>query len=274
MMTRRKGHSALRFPNRKDGNYMYTNQKILSCLCLDLRGLGTLAAAIVVLSVPANANLILNGGFEVTGSNTVPFQVTASNLPDWSFSSSGGFGTAPVACVADSVVTCYPGGVNNLYSVTASPNGGNFYLDDGDPNYAGTLSQLITGLTPNAYYTVSFFQAAGQFISQSGPTTERWEVGWTGAPSQFSTLMNNPSGGFSGCPGNPPWCSQTLTFQNGNTTSATLSFYAVGTPGGAPPVVLLDGVDVEAAPEPAAYALIGAGMLGLFAVHRQRAKRR
>ena len=81
----------------REGNYMYTNQKILSCLRLVLRGLGTLATAIVLPSVPANANLVMNGGFGDPGSNTVPFQVQAANLPNWSFSSSAVFGAAPVA---------------------------------------------------------------------------------------------------------------------------------------------------------------------------------
>ena len=178
------------------------------------------------------------------------------------------------------VVTCYlSGGVNNLYSFTASPNGGNAYIDDGDPNYAGTLSQLITGLTPNAYYTVSFYQAAGEFISQSGATTEQWQVGWTGAPSQFSTLMKNPSGGFSGCPTalgapGPAWCSQTLTFQNGNSTSACCrSSLWVGHPG-CRRSSSLTALTSKRLRSRQPYGLIGAGMLGLFAVHRQRAKRR
>lgn len=252
---------------------MYTNQKILNCLCLDLRGLGTLATAVVVLSVPANAGLILNGGFEdVPTGKSVPYDARSTPPPNWFFT---GGSTAPVACVANSILTCYPRHENDLYSVKASPDGGNFYLDDGDPTFAGTLSQTINGLTPNAFYTVSFYQAAAQFVSQSGKTTEQWQVTFGSALPQVSTLMNNPSGSFSGCPSDPTnWCSQTLTFQNGNSTSAVLSFFAIGGPSSLPPVVLLDGVDVKAAPEPATYALIGAGMLGLFAVHRQRANRR
>jgi hypothetical protein len=227
-----------------------------------------LVTAIVVFGVPANANMVTNGSFESVGSNTVPFQVTASNLPSWSFASSAGFGNAPVACVANNTNTCYPSHANDLYSVSASPNGGNFYLDDGDPNYAGTLSQTITGLTPNAFYSVSFYQAAGQFISKSGDTTEQWEVTFGSAPSQFSTLMKNPSQSFTG------WFSQTLTFQNGNSTSAVLGFYAVGGPSGLPPVVLLDGVDVEAAtPEPATCAMVGLALVGLGIARRRRHKR-
>ena len=66
--------------------------------------------------------------------------------------------------MANSIVTCYPGGVNNLYAVKPSPEGGNFYLDDGDPNYAGTLSQIITGLTPLAYYTYRFTRHLGNLF--------------------------------------------------------------------------------------------------------------
>jgi hypothetical protein len=231
-----------RFPNRKDGNYMYTNQKILSCLCLDLRGLGTLATAIVVFSVPANAanaNLILNGGFDDPTSPTVPFAVYSTPPPDWSFSPTGINATAPVACVANSTATCYPKNANDLYSVNASPDGGNFYLDDGDPSFAGTLSQTINNLTPNASYTVSFFQAAAQFISQTGATTEQWQVTFGSAPPKLSTLMTNPSKGFTG------WIHQSMNFIAQNATEV-LSFFAVGTPSGLPPIVLLDGVSVVA----------------------------
>jgi hypothetical protein len=228
-----------RFPNRKDGNYMYTNQKILSCLCLDLRGLGPLATAIVVLSVPANANLILNGGFDGPGGPTVPYAVFLTPPPGWSFSPTGPSATAPVACVVNSTATCYPNHANDLYSFTASPDGGNAYLDDGDPSFAGTLSQTINNLTPNASYTVSFFQAAGQFTSQTGITTEQWQVTFGSDPPQLSTLMTNPSKGFTG------WIHQSMNFIAQNATEV-LSFFAVGTPNGLPPVVLLDGVSVVA----------------------------
>jgi hypothetical protein len=48
-----------------------------------------------------------------------------------------------------------------------------------------------------------------------------------------------------------------------------LAFLAIGTPSGEPPIVLLDGVSVVAAPEPAAIALFGLGTLG-FALARRR----
>lgn len=254
---------------------MCTNHKALSYLRSVLRGLGTLATAIDVLSASAYASpVVINGSFEDIGSNTsVPFKVNAANLPGWSFSSIAVFGTAPVDCVANSILTCYPGHQNDLWSVKTSPDLGNFYLDDGDPSYAGTLSQTIGDLTPFAFYTISFYQAAAQFDSKSGPTTEQWQVNFGSAPSQFSTVMNNPSQGFSGCSSDPQnWCFQTLTFRNGNSTSALLSFFAVGTPGGLPPVVLLDGVSINAVPEPATLAMVGASLLGLLVARRRQSK--
>ena len=254
---------------------MYTDQKTLSYPCLVLRGLGTFAAAIALLNVPAYASpVVINGNFADIGSNpTVPFKVDAANLPGWSFFSSAGFGTASVDCVANSILTCYPSNQNDLWSVKTSPDLGNFYLDDGDLSYAGTLSQTINDLAPFAYYTISFYQAAAQFFSKSGDTEERWKVTFGSAPSQLSTLMKNPSQSFSGCPSDPNnWCYQTLTFQNGNSTSALLSFFAVGTPGGLPPVVLLDGVSINAVPEPATLALGGAGLLGLLVARRRQSK--
>ena len=66
--------------------------------------------------------------------------------------------------------------------------------------------------------------------------------------------MLTPQGGFS------PWEAQTLPF-TASSTSEVLSFLAVGTPSGAPPMVFLDGVDMEpSVPEPSAgLLLVGVG---------------
>jgi hypothetical protein len=49
-----------------------------------------------------------------------------------------------------------------------------------------------------------------------------------------------------------------------------LTFLAVGTPGGAPPISFLDGVSLTAVPEPASWALMlaGFGLVGLAARRR------
>ena len=126
----------------------------------------------------------------------------------------------------------------------------NFIEADGDPSYSFTFSQTISTLTVGQNYTVSFDQAAGQQSGNLvGPTTEQWKVS-LGSSTQFSSLMSTPQGGIF------PWEAQTLAF-TASSTSEVLSFLAVGTPSGAPPMVFLDGVDMEpSVPEPSALLLL------------------
>jgi hypothetical protein len=166
----------------------------------------------------------------------------------------------------------------------ASPDGGNYYLGDGDPSFTSALSQTVTGLVTNKFYTVSFYQAAGEenCLADDGPPgcpppsghiTGQWNVtfGGTTLPSALMTTpvnMSNPGSILTG------WNRQSLTFQ-ATGTSQLLSFLAVGTPSGAPPLVFLDGITItEAAPEPSAAALLGLGLvlvpLGLRLRKRQK----
>jgi hypothetical protein len=145
-----------------------------------------------------------------------------------------------------------------------SPDGGNFILFDGDPQFR-TLSQTISGLDTTQSYVVSFWQAAAQQLNFNNSTTELWYV-CLDSDCQSSPTMHNAEHGF------VDWNYQSLTFKP---TSAieTLSFLAKGTPTGDPPFVLLDGVSVTAAPEPVTYAFMGIGLLGVFAARRQLKKR-
>ena len=77
-------------------------------------------------------------------------------------------------------------------------------------------------------------------------------------------MFSLPQGGVG------PWNKQSLTF-TADGASDVLSFLAVGTPGGAPPISFLDGVTVDAAvPEPSAWTLMILGAVGLGAVMRRR----
>ena len=108
-----------------------------------------------------------------------------------------------------------------------------------------------------------------------GSTTKAYMV--TGYLNKWTTPLlsipgyNPPSGptNFSG------WSTQTETFTvlGSGPTNELLSFFSEGSPIGGPPLNLLTNVSVVAIPEPATYALIGAGLLGIFAFRRRLKKR-
>lgn len=237
--------------------------------------IGAIVAA--AAGVPARAvNLVVNGGFELlkpnaaTGhyhicDNTKPTCV--SILTGWSATASrdGSLGTNTPGSV---LLGGHGGSEFNsgfaLYGpVPNSPAGGNFIGIDGDPEYTQTIFQSIGGLTVGRKYDVGFYQSAGQQIGQSGPTTERWQVTFGGV-SQLSTKQFNPSQSFL------PWTFQSFEF-TATAVSQVLTFMAIGTPNGAPPVALLDGVSVTAqVPDAATWMLMVAGFGAVGAIARSR----
>lgn len=250
--------------------------------------------AIVVSGTSAQgASLVLNGSFEdTTLTNTGYFNdfspayggTGLSNVADWTVNCAGTLyppnagSCAPgdpllVLVVPNTSPTSFSPG-NGLYGpgpdpatdpIPASPDGGNFVAEDGDPLLNTSFSQSVSGLTVGDTYLLSFYQAASQQIGLSGATTEQWQVSF-GSQTQDSALMDNPSESFT------PWNLQTLSF-TADATTDVLTFLAVGTPAGEPPVVLLDGVSLIASPEPTCFALAGLGVLGVFAVRRRRQNR-
>jgi hypothetical protein len=63
------------------------------------------------------------------------------------------------------------------------------------------------------------------------------------------------------------WQRQTLLLQ-ANSSTEVLSFLSVGA--GDPPLVLLDGIDVSAVPEPASFGLAAVALIAAGAVYRRR----
>lgn len=229
---------------------------------------------------PAPFNPISPGMLRTSANITGP-ATTLLTLPDWQTTQDG------IGCVVfpgtELTQVCGPdrfSGNEFWASPGLSPDGGNYILIDGDRDVpvSTTLYQTLTGLIVGQWYDVIFYQAAAQFTDRVGDTTEQWDVSLGGDPlnhthdgniiggtHQLSDLMHTPSQGFHA------WQKQTLRFQvtdpslsHGSVTSQVLGFFSVGTPGGLPPVVLLDGVSISAVPEPPSYTLLSIGILGVL----------
>ena len=226
---------------------------------------------------PARSVTLVNGDFNINN-------LTNGTLSDGTQGSSGYLGDGTTATATGwnfgtglnwlvSTGTAYQDNLNlqggspdptqTLYGTApiTSPNGTAnwFVVADGDPGFRSTISQNLTNLIAGTRYDVSFWQAAAQQMGFTGGTTERWQVGLGGSPTQLSAIMSpiQPSGnGLNGgtATGVRAWQKQTLTFTAGSTSQA-LSFLAVGAPNGMPPLSLLSAVSIAptAVPEPLTF---------------------
>lgn len=220
------------------------------------------ALGLSLLATSAQANLVTNGSFEQVPAGSAAKGTFQSIKPQGWSSSTGGliFLDGPGTAANGSYLSVYGPFPNT------SPDGGNFVEADGAKNYSGTIFQTISGLSVGTPYTLTFYQAAGQQAGYTGSTTEEWAV--TFGSTQYSSQYALAQGGVGA------WEKQTMTFI-ATATSQVLSFLAVGTPNGEPPISFLDGVDLEASvPEPASLTLISVGALGVAAVARRRRAKR
>lgn len=228
------------------------------------------------LAVPASAttSYVTNGSFETTtngtgqlGFNTnVTGWTNADNSGTWGYNFVFAPGTADTtgATGADGNLQLWGPGNGSDNGLTTSPDGGNFIA--ADPVYEqGAISQVITGLTAGKAYYVQFWWAGAQQYSYNGTTTEGWQVS-LGSSILTTGTISNANHGFTG------WQLETMDFV-ATASSETLSFLALGTPNGLPPFALLDGVTMQAVPEPATLALIGLGLLTIPIAARLRKKR-
>jgi len=231
--------------------------------------LGYLAAILFTFASPARAtqSYVINGGFEVTTAGTGQLGFN-TNATGWTNVVNGGVdgynflfapGTADTtgATGVDGNLKLWGPGDGSANGLPASsPDGGNYVAADGIYE-VGAIQQQITGLTIGTSYTLGFYWAGAQQSGFTGLNTEGWQVSLTGDATQDTAIANNTTEGFTG------WMYQTFTFI-AESASPTLSFLAVGTPNGEPPFSLLDGVSLtQTTPEPATYALIGLGLLGI-----------
>jgi hypothetical protein len=181
--------------------------------------------------------------------------------------------------------------------LTNSPTGGNFIAADG-AYLARPIEQALTGLEVGHLYKLEFWWAAAQQFGPTfnGATTEGWvvclgtcaysppannaaegvtyynadpfavanadmdSIGYdpTDTSQIFKTnIVDNANHGF------VPWQFQYFEFTATSNTQV-ISLLAYGTPIGQPPFALIDGLNLEAIPEPSTWAmmLIGFGVIG------------
>ncbi len=242
-------------------------------------------AAALCLTSPALAdpvNLLVNGGFETTTNGPgelVPGHTGAgyTQATGWNAdatSANAGYPFLFIAAPGTPTTTGFPdpwdngnrylwGAANGGASAWdgTSVDGGNFLVADGD-YHRTPIYQNVSGLIVGHTYAVNFDWAAAQWAGNTGATTETFQVGLGGQTAKTATF-NLASKGFSG------WMHQTFDFTYDGTSDA-LSFLALGTPAGEPPMMLLDGVSLTDVPEPAEWTLLLAGLAGLTLALRRR----
>jgi hypothetical protein len=175
------------------------------------------------------------------------------------------------------------------YGNPTGPITGNYVEADGNPDYSGSFSYQLTGLTKGQTYTLGFYEAASQQTGYSGATTNQWIVSLgtkanglvtynsgggydsykdtdANASIAASTLMNVASKGTT----NWQYVTVNLT---ADATSDYLSFLAWGNNGqisNAPPIAFLADVGATGVPEPATWGLMILGLAALGATARRR----
>jgi PEP-CTERM motif len=238
---------------------------------------GLLALAIVATVSTAHADLVDNGSFSQLTTNASS-QINAGTQPlvGWTGTGlafvflPGTIDTTGAPEQGQGAMSIWGPGNGSNNGLTASPAGGNIIGLDGDqtPYYAGSISQTLTNLTVGSPVTVSFYFAGAQQAGFYSATTEQLEVS-LGSQNEYTQVLDNVSEGFTG------WNEETMTFTP-TSASETLTFLAIGTPIGEPPMSLLSDVTVTQpapTPEPSSLLLLGTGFAGMSGLVRRRFKR-
>ncbi len=196
----------------------------------------------VSIPVPVHAQLVTNGGFEITtnGPGELGYNTNAASWSTTGYNflfSPGSADTTGVTGEYGNFQLWGPGNGSSNGLPPTSPAAGNFIAADGNLDSL-PVTQTISGLNIGDSYQVGFYWAAGQQGGYfTGATTEQWIVS-LGAETQYSPVASIPSEGFSG------WLSQSFVYV-ATAGSEQLSFLAHGTPSGDPPFALLDGVTMS-----------------------------
>ena len=246
---------------------------------------GFVAIALVLSSsVGIQAGLISNGDFSQFTSSAPgggPTQVNNTNtggyasLKDWTVGVNLGSPITVLNAYAFITQTTGPNAYTFYYPAQsgtiglwsnpgAAPSGQQYAVTLDGYQKAATLSQTLTGLTPNASYQVTFDWAAVQYTTATGNYKEQFQVSFGGS-SQTTQLQSITNKGHSN------WISESFIFK-ADGTSDTLTFLSLGSPSGVPPVGLLSNVNVVATsvPEPSTVMMLGLGGICMVGVKLRR----
>ena len=236
-----------------------------------LKLLAAVAAIVLTSGIVANAtpNLVLNGDFQsssYTSNNQFGDAFGGQGVSNWTLTQGYGIYFFAGTDTTVSANTTYGGNSEKLYGPAGGDGiagGGNFVALDGNADgVQASINQTIVGLIPGIQYQLTFDWGRGQLQSRTGATTEQVQVTF-GNQTQSTAVLNNATMSFAG------WVSQSFTF-TAATASQVLTFLAIGTPSGGPPIVTLDNISLSQVPEPISLSLLGAGLVGLVAVRRKR----
>jgi hypothetical protein len=274
--------------------------KTVNSLC----AAASLAAAMLPVAASAT-QFIQNGNFEQSTLSgpaeiqaLVPWDIFQQNsITDWTINWDLGtnvfyYQNATATTGANGVTAISPSFANvaNVAGDTLQPGavqndpetGGHFVALDGN-NYSqgdSSIYQTVTGLTPGKDYTLSFYWGGAQLAIRTGPTTETMKVTF-GDQTQSTPTVAEGTHYFSG------WMESTMNFV-AQSSSQVLTFQAIGTPSGSPPMLVLDGVSltddgtvdappptVAAVPEASTWALLlmGCAAIGGYGTSRRRSEK-
>ena len=200
----------------------------------------------------ANASIVADGSFNdpIAGGNFETFGAGSS------------FGTGNAWLVTNGSVNVNQASVDeigNYWPLTPAPGSSNSV--DLDGNYPGGIAQTIN-FAAAGKYVLSYFLAGNP---DGGPSTKLLDVGIAGAG--VSATQTESYATISSAFG--PWVLEKLLFDVTAPGTATLSFQSADVSGAYGPVI--GQVSISAVPEPATWAMMILGFLGIgFMAYRRK----